>query len=53
MYKSLCFILTVEFADREMYRIHGKSDGIAVAVTDNIVQFLNLVELSGPYHVYF
>jgi hypothetical protein len=49
MYKSLCSILTVESADREMYRIRDKSDGIAVAATDNIVKFLNLVELSGPY----
>jgi hypothetical protein len=53
MYKSSCSILTVEFADIEMNRIHRKSDGIAVAATDNIVQFLNLVELSGPYHVDF
>jgi hypothetical protein len=51
MYKSLCSILTVESADREMYRIRDKSGGIAVAATGNIIKFLNLVELSGPYHV--
>ena len=52
MYKSLCSILTVESADREMYRIRDKSDGIAAAAaaTDDI-NFLNFVELYGLYHV--
>jgi len=44
MYTSLCSILTLESADREMYRIHGKSGGIAAA--DNI-KFFNFVKLSG------
>jgi hypothetical protein len=54
MYKSLCSILTVESADREMYRIRDKSGVIAAAAAaaaDNIVKFLNFVELSGLHHV--
>jgi hypothetical protein len=34
-----------------MYRIRDKSGCIAAAATDNIVKFLNFVELSGPYYV--
>jgi uncharacterized membrane protein len=53
MYKSLCSILTVESADREMCRIHDKSGGIAAAAaaTDNIAKFFNFVELTGLSHV--
>jgi len=56
MFESLCSILIVESADREMYRIHDKSGGIAAAAaaataaaatTGNIVKFFNFVELSG------
>ena len=53
MYKSLCSILTVESADREMYRIRDQRSGIAAAAavaTDNI-KFLHFVELYGLYHV--
>lgn len=52
MYKSLCSILAVESADREMCRIHDKSGGIAAAAaTDNIAKFFNFVELTGLSHV--